>query len=168
MCVTIRDFYAQPKCLKKRRRGWTPGRLGTDGSRTDSSILTMKAHFLIIFFSFLFNFLSIPFSNLGFLILLSWLPQGALPCPRVYGPREWRGALGVLKILLGFGGIWEEIPSKKPNLLYIYHYYYYEIWRPKKLDIIQNPPKHEICSNFMKVIPLQQNFRKPQIIKKSL
>ena len=35
----------------------------------------MKAHFLIFFFSFLFNFLSFPFSNLGFLILLSWLPR---------------------------------------------------------------------------------------------
>ena len=81
---------------KKRRRGWTPGRLGTDASRTDSSIFTMKAHFLIFFFSFLFNFLSFPFSNLGFLILLSWLPQGAPPCPRAYGPRGWRGALGVL------------------------------------------------------------------------
>ena len=47
--------------------------------------------------------------------------------------------------------------------------YCYEICRTKKLDTIQNqPPKHEIFSNFMKVIPLQRNFRKPQIIKKSL
>ena len=41
---------------KKRRRGWTPGRLETDTSRTDSSIFTMKAHFL----NFSFFFISCP------------------------------------------------------------------------------------------------------------
>ena len=87
-CLVV-SFQKEPECAiqgklmtsrslnrrkKKRRRGWTPGRFGTYGSRTDYSIFTMKSHFLVFFFfSFLFNFLSFPFSNFGFLILMSWL-----------------------------------------------------------------------------------------------
>ena len=55
---------------KNRRRGWTPGRIGTCGSRSDSSIFTMKPHFLVFFFFLSF---SISFHFLGFRILLSWL-----------------------------------------------------------------------------------------------
>ena len=44
---------------KKRRRGWTPGRFGAYGSRTESSIFTMKLILLShLFIPFQFRFLS--------------------------------------------------------------------------------------------------------------
>ena len=54
----------------------------------------------LLFFSFLFNFLSFPFSNFGFLILLSWLPSSIPLCPRACGPRVWRGALRTTSIFI--------------------------------------------------------------------
>ena len=95
----------------------------------------------------LFNFLSFPFSNFGFLILF-WLPSGTPPCPRAYGRREWRGALGVLKIPSGFGGSWRRSPPKKPESPIHIPFYYQDTWRTKKLDTIHHPPpKYEISSN---------------------
>ena len=89
----VRSIFSENGFWGKTPTRLDPWRLGTDASRTDSSIFTMKAHFLIFFCSFLFNFLSFPFSNLGFLILLSWLPQARAP----------RYALG--PTALGDGGV---------------------------------------------------------------
>ena len=126
----------------------------------------MKAHFLIFFFSFLFNFLSFPFSNLGFLILLAWLPQGATPCPRAYGTRGWRGALGVVMLH-------KRIPFKihleqkkftkkfnSPSILHrksLYFFFYplggivpFYIGNPSKIHLEQFQTKIEIDLNFVK------------------
>ena len=103
--------------------------------------------------SFLFNFLSFPFSNQVFLILLSCLPSGAPLCPRAHGPRGWHGALGVLKITSGFGGSGRRFPPKKPNLLYIYHII---MKRLKNQKVGHHPPSTTKMRNL-----LEFYFRKP-------
>ena len=86
---------------KKRRRGWTPGRFGTYGSRTNSLIFTMK-------FNFSFFFLSFPFL---FLISVFWFS-----C--LGSPRASRHALGPAAI--GHGGVLSFNLKQYPFLSFFY------------------------------------------------
>ena len=80
-----------PPTPKKRRRGWTPGRLGTYGSRTDSLTFKMKLH-LFSLFSFPFQF---PFLS------FFWISVFWFSC--LGSPQASRHALG--PAALGYGGV---------------------------------------------------------------
>ena len=96
---------------KTAQRAWTPGRflMGLGAThytryrpptlmikKTSFLSKTVKFHIEIPFY--------LTFYNFGSLVL----PSGTPPCPRTYGPRAWRGTLGILKSPRASGDLGED------------------------------------------------------------